>query len=219
MKKIWIIALIVLVLVGAYAVYTRNANGGLEDAQPQVTAQPAQTEAPQATEEPQAGGEALDGALVEPLSEDGQNATDAQQEVFTLTGQITEVGEGYLILEDAQQGQVHVNFAEDTVYEGIEQNALAVGQYAVVLYNGVMTRSLPPMVTAMRISVYEISGTVAQVQEDGRVLIDRADVNDQVLVTLPEGAQTPEVGDEIVVYTTGIMTMSLPPQTHAIGVK
>ena len=30
MKKIWIIALIVLVLVGAYAVYTRNANGGLE---------------------------------------------------------------------------------------------------------------------------------------------------------------------------------------------
>ena len=212
MKKIWIIALIVLVLVGAYAVYTRNANGGLEDAQPQVTAQPAQTEAPQATEEPQAGGEALDGALVEPLSEDGQNATDAQQEVFTLTGQITEVGEDYLILEDAQQGQVHVNFAEDTVYEGIEQNA-------VVLYNGVMTRSLPPMVTAMRISVYEISGTVAEVQEDGRVLIDRADVNDQVLVTLPEGAQTPEVGDEIVVYTTGIMTMSLPPQTHAIGVK
>lgn len=112
-----------------------------------------------------------------------------------------------------------MNFAEDTVYEGIEQNALAVGQYAVVLYNGVMTRSLPPMVTAMRISVYEISGTVAEVQEDGRVLIDRADVNDQVLVTLPEGAQTPEVGDEIVVYTTGIMTMSLPPQTHAIGVK
>lgn len=111
-------------------------------AQPQVTAQPAQTEAPQA------GGEALDGALVEPLSEDGQNATDAQQEVFTLTGQITEVGEDYLILEDAQQGQVHVNFAEDTVYEGIEQNALAVGQYAVVLYNGVMTLSRRPMVTA-----------------------------------------------------------------------
>lgn len=215
MKKIWIIALIVLVLVGVYAVYSRNANGGVEDVQPLSTQQPAETA--QATAQPEATAEAQEGAQAERLAQEEQ--ADAQQEVFTLTGQITEVGEGYLILEDAQQGQVHVNFAEDTVFEGVEQGALAAGQYAVVLYNGVMTRSLPPMVTAMRVSVYEISGTVAQVQEDGRVLIDRADVSDQVLVTLPEGAQTPEVGDEIVVYTNGIMTMSLPPQTNAISVK
>ena len=215
MKKIWIIALIVLVLVGVYAVYSRNANSGVEDVQPLSTQQPAETA--QATAQPEATAEAQEGAQAERLAQEEQ--VDAQQEVFTLTGQITEVGEGYLILEDAQQGQVHVNFAEDTVFEGVEQGALAAGQYAVVLYNGVMTRSLPPMVTAMRVSVYEISGTVAQVQEDGRVLIDRADVSDQVLVTLPEGAQTPEVGDEIVVYTNGIMTMSLPPQTNAIGVK
>lgn len=215
MKKIWIIALIVLVLVGVYAVYSRNANSGVEDVQPLSTQQPAETA--QATAQPEATAEAQEGAQAERLAQEEQ--ADAQQEVFTLTGQITEVGEGYLILKDAQQGQVHVNFAEDTVFEGVEQGALAAGQYAVVLYNGVMTRSLPPMVTAMRVSVYEISGTVAQVQEDGRVLIDRADVSDQVLVTLPEGAQTPEVGDEIVVYTNGIMTMSLPPQTNAIGVK
>ena len=215
MKKIWIIALIVLVLVGVYAVYSRNANGSVEDVQPLSAQQPEATA--QATAQPEATAEAQEGAQAERLAQEEQ--ADAQQEVFTLTGQITEVGEGYLILEDAQQGQVHVNFAEDTVFEGVEQGALAAGQYAVVLYNGVMTRSLPPMVTAMRVSVYEISGTVAQVQEDGRVLIDRADVSDQVLVTLPEGAQTPEVGDEIVVYTNGIMTMSLPPQTNAIGVK
>lgn len=84
----------------------------LEDAQPQVTAQP---------HRPKRRRLAAKRWMARWLSrfrKMGRTPRTQQQEVFTLTGQITEVGEDYLILEDAQQGQVHVNFAEDTVYEG-----------------------------------------------------------------------------------------------------
>ena len=214
MKKIWIAALIVLALVGAYAVYAQSAENAGNAGQPATngTAQPpaGSTDAPQSAVDESAQPEATDGT---------ENPEEETQEIQTLTGEILEVGGDFILLRDEQLGEVHINFTEDTEFEGAGRETLVAGQYAVVLYNGVMTRSLPPIATAMKVGVYEITGAVAQVQEDGRVLIDRADVSSQVLATLPEGAQTPEVGETITLYTNGVMTLSLPAQVNAIGVK
>ena len=53
--------------------------------------------------------------------------------------------------------------------------------------------------------------------EEGRVTILRADGAGDVIVTLPEDA--PELGEgaRVTAYTTGIMTMSLPPIMNGIG--
>ena len=131
-----------------------------------------------------------------------------------LTGTILEAAEDYVLLDVAELGEVQAWVSEETVIEGVD--ALAPGQVAVVLYNGMMTRSLPPQVTAQRVSVYAVEGTVTAVEE-GRVTILRADGAGDVIVTLPEDAPELTEGTRVTAYTTGIMTLSLPPIMNGIG--
>ena len=144
-------------------------------------------------------------------------AQDEQAEegaAVLLTGTILEAAEDYVLLDVAELGEVQAWTNEETVIEGVE--ALAPGQVAVVLYNGMMTRSLPPQITAQRVSVYAVEGTVTAVEE-GRVTILRADGAGDVIVTLPEDAPELTEGTRVTAYTTGIMTMSLPPIMNGIG--
>lgn len=162
-----------------------------------------------------------------------------ESEVYYLTGQITEIADDYIILEGTEQGTVQVNLFDDTVFGGKLPDELAVGEYAQVLYDGKITRSIPPQVTALAVDVSVLEGKVAEILEDGRVLIDRTDVMEQqvdsqmkedgtvdtevtrtpeqVILSLPEGVEL-KVGDSAVFYTTGIATMSLPAQMNAIAV-
>ncbi len=140
-----------------------------------------------------------------------------ENEVYYLTGQITEIADDYIILEGTEQGTVQVNLFDDTVFGGKLPDELAVGEYAQVIYDGKMTRSIPPQVTALAVDVCVLEGKVAEILEDGRVLIDRTDVMEQVILSLPEGVEL-KVGDSAVFYTTGIATMSLPAQMNAIAV-
>ena len=140
-----------------------------------------------------------------------------ENEVYYLTGQITEITDEYIILEGTEQGTVQVNLFDDTVFGGKLPDELVVGEYAQVLYDGKMTRSIPPQVTALAVDVCVLEGKVAEILEDGRVLIDRTDVTEQVILSLPEGVEL-KVGDSAVFYTTGIATMSLPAQMNAIAV-
>ena len=140
-----------------------------------------------------------------------------ENEVYYLTGQITEIADDYIILEGTEQGTVQVNLFDDTVFGGKLPDELAVGEYAQVLYDGKMTRSIPPQVTALAVDVCVLEGKVAEILEDGRVLIDRTDVMEQVILSLPEGVEL-KVGDSAVFYTTGVATMSLPAQMNAIAV-
>ena len=140
-----------------------------------------------------------------------------ENEVYDLTGQITEIADDYIILEGTEQGTVQVNLFDDTVFGGKLPDELAVGESAQVIYDGKMTRSIPPQVTALAVDVCVLEGKVAEILEDGRVLIDRTDVMEQVILSLPEGVEL-KVGDSAVFYTTGIATMSLPAQMNAIAV-
>ena len=162
-----------------------------------------------------------------------------ENEVYYLNGQITEITDEYIILEGTEQGTVQVNLFDDTAFGGKFPDEFVVGEYAQVIYDGKMTRSIPPQVTALAVDVCVLEGKVAEILEDGRVLIDRTDVMEQqvdsqmkedgtveteaaytpeqVIVSLPEGVEL-SVGDNAVFYTTGVSTMSLPAQMNAIGV-
>ena len=118
------------------------------------------------------------------------------------------------MLDAGELGQIQANLFEDTLLEGVEE--LAVGQVAIVTYDGKMTRSLPAQVTALRIGVYEVKGTVTAIEE-GRITIEQTEGGGEVVLTLPESAPELAVGDGITAYTTDISTMSLPPQMNAIA--
>ena len=210
MKKILLVVAVIVILLGAGFSIKAACDKKNED---MVTTQPAN-------------------------GQDDAEVVD-ENEVYYLTGQITEIADDYIILEGTEQGTVQVNLFDDTVFGGKLPDELAVGEYAQVIYDGKMTRSIPPQVTALAVDVCVLEGKVAEILEDGRVLIDRTDVMEQqvdsqmkedgtvdtevtrtpeqVILSLPEGVEL-KVGDSAVFYTTGIATMSLPAQMNAIAV-
>ena len=139
---------------------------------------------------------------------------EAEPEIVELYGQITEITDEYVMILTEGLGDVKVLLTEDTVIEGVE--AIEIGQTAKVLYTGMMTRSLPPQIMALLIGVYTVSGEVTAIGE-GSVTITGE--NGEVILTLPEGAAAPAVGDAVTAYTTGVSTMSIPPQMNAVKVE
>lgn len=200
MKKWMILVAAILVILGiGFAVK------GASDRK--LTVQPSETALPEATAEPEQA------ALT-----DETQTEDGMTQVYMLHGQITEITDEYLMLEGTEQGTVQVNLLDDTLYDGaIQQSELAVGQYAEVLYDGKLTRSIPAQAAALAVNIYPLAGTVDEVQEDGRVLVTPTDGGEQVLLSLPDDV-TVEAGETATFYTTGVATMSLPAQMNAIGV-
>lgn len=200
MKKWMILAAAILVVLGiGFAVK------GASDRK--LTVQPSETALPEATAEPEQAA----------LTDEAQTE-DGMTQVYMLHGQITEITDEYLMLEGTEQGTVQVNLLDDTLYDGaIQQSELAVGQYAEVLYDGKLTRSIPAQAAALAVNIYPLAGTVDEVQEDGRVLVTPTDGGEQVLLSLPDDV-TVEAGETATFYTTGVATMSLPAQMNAIGV-
>ena len=204
MKKWMIFAAAILVVLGiGFAV--KGASDKKQGATPEGTAVPETTSAPnEETETANALREETETTETE----------DGAEEIDTLCGQITEINDEYLILEGTQQGTVQVNILDDTLYNGsLQQGELAVGQYAEVIYDGKMTRSIPAQIAALAINVYPLKGTV----DDGRVLVTPADGGEQVVLSLPDGV-TMEAGETATFYTNGMATMSIPAQMNAIGV-
>lgn len=206
MKKWMIFAAAILVVLGiGFAV--KGASDKKQGATPEETAVPETT-----TSGPNEETETANALSEETETEDGA------EEIDTLCGQITEINDEYLILEGTQQGTVQVNIFDDTLYNGLlQQGELAVGQYAEVIYDGKMTRSIPAQIAALAINVYPLKGTVDAVEEDGRVLVTPADGGEQVVLSLPDGV-TMEAGETATFYTNGMATMSIPAQMNAIGV-
>ena len=149
------------------------------------------------TEETTAEPETREEAEAEALSEEAE----PEIELVTLTGTIIGITDEYVLLDAGDMGQIQANLSEDTLIEGVEE--LAIGQTA--------------QITALRIGVYEVKGTV-KAMEDGRVIVEKTEGGDEVVLTLPEDAPQLAVGDVITAYTTGISTMSLPPQMNAIAI-
>lgn len=144
-------------------------------------------------------------------------AQTQEQESQSLQGQIFQVEQDYFLIETTTHGQVQVNFSQDTVFEGTDASTLKVGQFIVVDFDGKMTISLPPQVFALKVVVYTLQGTIAQMDE-GRMTLIQAETGEEVIVLLPKTQESFAAGDAVTVYTNGTMTLSLPAQTTAIGV-
>lgn len=68
------------------------------------------------------------------------------QRMETMTGEILEINQGQILIRDeATEQEVAVNTSSCIC-------GLAVGDRVHILYSGVMTRSLPPQISAMRIT-------------------------------------------------------------------
>lgn len=144
-----------------------------------------------------------------------QNGEEAAIEIMDIAGTITEITDEYVMIDAGEMGMIQANTTDDTLIEGVEE--LKVGQTAVILYDGKMTRSLPAQITALKIGVYEIKGTVTEIA-DGRATIVNAENGEETVLTLPESMPEIAVDDVITAYTTGVSTMSLPPQMNAIAI-
>ena len=147
----------------------------------------------------------------------GGEAADAGNDHEMLAGRVLEVSGEYFLLETQTHGTVQVNYGAETVFEGVDAKTLTAGQFAVVDYDGKMTRSLPGQVFGQRVGVYAVQGRVDAVAADRFTLI-RTDSGEEVIVTLGDTEASVQPGDDVIVYTTGVATLSLPAQVNAIGV-
>ena len=153
-------------------------------------------------------------ATLMPLAAHAQTAADK-----SLQGLITEVDEGYFLLQDETMGPVHVRLDDAlTVYEGVAaKDTLAVGQYVLVAYDGVMTRSMPPQVTALKVSCFVLRGTVTEVLQSG-VVVEGDEIVEKAIVHLGENAPPVYLGMQVTIYYGGVMALSMPPQISALHV-
>ena len=137
--------------------------------------------------------------------------------VFQLEGVITQTNEdGSFLMDSVTQGPVMVHVNAETVFDG--RKTLAIGQYVIVEYSGAMTRSLPPQLTAQRVSCYVISGAVQSVDDTaGTALVDSKDFG-LVLVHLPAMETALKPGDFVAIYFSGVMALSYPGQTGGLKV-
>lgn len=147
------------------------------------------------------------------LDVDAEGQEEAM-EIYMLQGTILEVQEDGLLIEDEAQGEVLVLISDETVQEtGYE---LGVGDYVYVDYNGQMTRSLPPQVTAGRIVSHKLEGDVVEVYAEENALLLYGSDGNEYRINLPE-AWEGETFDaqRAIVYYDGAATLSLPPQVSA----
>ena len=132
------------------------------------------------------------------------------QEVFDMAGIVTEIGEGFIMIQGADGQEVQVNTFEETIFEGKE---VAMGDYIHVTYNGQMTFSIPAQIAAQKIGCYAHTGVVGQVTDGQFTLITDTEV---LMVNAPADMLADIATDmTVTVYSNGAMTMSLPAQIGA----
>jgi len=157
----------------------------------------------------------IDGMMTASLESILVNATEilplpTVQEVFDMTGIVTEVGEGFIMIEDAEGQMIQVNLSEETISEGKD---VEVGDFIHVTYNGQMTFSIPAQIAAQKIGCYAHTGVVGEITEGQFTLETEMEL---ILVNATaEQLEGIEAGMTVTVYSNGAMTMSLPAQIGA----
>ena len=143
------------------------------------------------------------------------NATEilplpAVQEVFDMAGTVTEIGEGFIMIESADGQMIQVNLSEETFFEGKDAE---VGDFIHVTYNGQMTFSLPAQIAAQKVGCYAHTGVVGEITE-GQFTLETG--MELILVNATaEQLEGLTAGMTVTVYSNGAMTMSLPAQIGA----
>ena len=148
-----------------------------------------------------------------------------------------------ITVKDFDRGTVCVNITDETEIidskgEKLSFDALTDEHQIKITYNDAMTASLPPITNAVKIEVTDeipqdiISGTVAEIlnenekiaqieiEKDGRKTV--LNISDETEIKTIDGsalkAENIKKDDVLSVMTTGISTMSIPPQMTAVKI-
>lgn len=144
-------------------------------------------------------------------------------EVYMIEGVIAQNDENGILVNTMEMGDVLVQVSDETIFEGAE--TLEAGDYIYVDYSGMMTRSLPPQITAQVVRCWRMDGIVSEVFAEENAMLINTETHGDVYVHLPavdaeaqteaEAPAMPAAGDDVTVWFNGIMTMSLPGQINA----
>ncbi len=147
-----------------------------------------------------------------PVYAETETTEEIEIEYQTIEGIVTEITETYFITDTTDLGEVQVNYDENTFFS--EEIPFACGQYAFVTYGGMMTRSLPPQIYAEAVMVSRMIGSVVFADEEANTITIMTNLHGEVIVHLMEtdSALNYAEGDLVMVYNSGAMAMSLPPQ-------
>lgn len=149
-------------------------------------------------------------------AEDG-SLTAAVITCCRVRGQITEVNmtedeEPFLMLQPEDGSEpIRVNLSD------IPLRAAVPGIAAEIWYNGIMTRSVPPQITALYMRGTVLQGVITKVLESGNLLL-QTDDGETVLLCLSEDTlmlTEPEIGKAVRASVYPAVRLSLPPQYEA----
>jgi len=130
-------------------------------------------------------------------------------------GLVTELVEGGFLMEDLTMGELLINVDDNTVLDGILSiEPIQVGMYVIVDHNGMMTRSIPAQVYALRVGCYTLNGIAGEFTENG-VLLTGDPIFGEVFVQMTPTMANVFPGVPMLVYYDGVMTMSLPGKVNA----
>ena len=135
-------------------------------------------------------------------------------DVATLSGYVMDMQDDHILSRAPDGLYVEALLNEETVFEGAD---VMIGDFVHVIYNGMMTRSLPAQITAQVVSNFKVQGIVSDLAEDGFTLTFGEEVwHINAPAEMLSGIQD---GMFITVYHSGMMTMSLPAQLIASHIR
>lgn len=153
--------------------------------------------------------------------------------------------DGMYLLYDLNRGEVNVNITDETIVLDSKGNAfdiknLEAGQTVDVVYDAIMTMSIPPMTNALKITVKDteskmiINDTVAAVESDGdyvQIIVGKKDdvktqtvlnPSDNVTVKFADGtaAKVEDIKEDMQITVVASMasTKSIPQQRTAFNI-
>ena len=159
------------------------------------------------------------------VTQESESAEEMTEEIadcpenYFVSGFVMEVMEDGSILILTNQGEeIVIHLHEETINEFEE---ILPGQFIIADYNGMMTRSLPPQISADHLYAYSMDGIVTELIEtkEERAFLMETELHGVVMVRLPEDIILPTLEEHVRVHFNGVMTLSLPGQINALGME
>jgi len=142
----------------------------------------------------------------------GDIPAETIENIYTIAGVVSEVTEDGILISSAESGMVLVKSDEETVLD--TDSDIAVGDYVTVVYDGMMSRSIPAQITADLIRMYSITGKIIAADPEVCGVLLETESHGEVYAYLPE-PWLENTAETLKIYFDGAMTMSLPPQISA----
>lgn len=139
----------------------------------------------------------------------------ASEVLVSMQGTVLEIDEnGNYLIDTAELGEVLVQISEATFLE--TDREIAAGDFLYIDYDGRMSRSLPPQITASVVRMHCLTGIIVETYPEENAVLLQTDALGEVFVRLPDDWAGQEIAAEsMIVYYNGAITMSLPGQISA----